>query len=126
MKYAIIAAAALVVAVIILVIIKLNDAKKRKKHSQQYVQKLTELHENKNIADCLDEIRDLFKKGSVEYIAVDKAYFYLTQSIMRDYATAFLIIEKVFKDAAVRQLHAQIMEQEKENIMFLLQQPKSE
>lgn len=125
MKYAIIAAIALVVAVMILVVVKLKERKRRKRNSQQYVQLLSNYRNEKSVADSLNEIKDCFKRGSAEYIAIDKAYLYLTQSILRDYSTAFSIVEKVFGEHEVKQLHNEIVEYEKENIMLLLQQPKN-
>lgn len=121
MKYAYIVIAALVVTVIILVVLSLFDKKKRGGNSQQYLEMLSQLYTEKSVIDSLLEVRESFKKGSVEYIALDKAVFYLTQSIMRDYETAFTIIEKVFTDIEVKQLHQTIIEQEKANIVFMLQ-----
>lgn len=123
MKYAGIVIAAIIVAAIILVVIIINDKKKRGQSSQQYLDMLSELYSQKSVIDSLCEIRDVFKKGTVEYIAVDKSIFYLTKSIVRDYTTAFSIIEKVFKDKRVKDLHLSIVEKEKENIVLLLQNP---
>ena len=46
--------------------------------------------------------------------------FYLTQSIARDYKTAFLILEKVFSTVEVRDFHSEVIEKEKQNVMLLL------
>lgn len=128
MKYGIIVLAALIIAAVIFAIIKINDKKKRGQSSQQYLQMFSQLYDTdeKSVIDSLREIKEYFKSGSVEYIAVDKSIFYLTQSIVRDYATAFIILEKVFNIPEVKQFHAKVIEHEKENIILLLQQPKKE
>ena len=128
MKYGIIVLAALIIAAVIFAIIKINDKKKRGQSSQQYLQMFSQLYDTdqKSVVDSLKEIKENFKSGSVEYIAVDKSIFYLTQSIVRDYATAFVILEKVFNILEVKQFHTKVIEHEKENIVLRLQQPKKE
>lgn len=124
MKYAVTAVVVFVVATLIFAIIKLTEFNKRKKNSKQYMEMLSDLYGQKSIPESLDEIKGCFKKKSTEYIAVDKAFFYLTQSIMRDYGTAFSIIEKVFRQPEIKNLHSEIMEAEKKNVMLMLQKPE--
>lgn len=121
MVYVYIAAAALVLAAVIMFILMLAGKKKRVKSSQVYYEALSRLYGEKSVVDSLIIIREEFKKKSTEYIAVDKAVFYLTNSIARDYKTAFMILEKVFNTVDVRTLHLKIMEKEKQNVMLLLQ-----
>lgn len=121
MVYVIITIAALAAAALILLVIMLGDRKSRANSEQEYIKQLSSLYNDHSVIDSLVSIKDMFKKGSTEYIAIDKAIFYLTQSITRDYQTAFAIIEKVFTCNEVKNLHMAIMEQEKANIMYLLQ-----
>lgn len=121
MKYVYILIVALIIAAIILVIFMILNKNKRMQNSKTYLQKFSGLYENNKVIDCLYPIRDGFKKGSAEYIAVDKAIFYLTRSIIRDYITAFSMIEKVFTSQDVKSFHASIIEREKTNIILMLQ-----
>ena len=121
MKYAIIIAIATIAALITFIALFLPDKKRTKNNSQLYLQTFTKMYEeNTPIVECLTKIEPLFKQGSIEYIAVEQSIFYLTKSIMRDYETAFSIIEKVFRDTEVKKLHATIIEKEKANVVYLL------
>lgn len=122
MKYAIIIVIAVIAALITFLILFLPDKKRTNNNSQIYLQNLTKMYEEHTpIIECLSKIEQLFKSGSIEYIAVEQAIFYLTKSIMRDYETAFSIIEKVFRNQEVKKLHADIIEKEKANVIYLLQ-----
>lgn len=120
MNYILIGAAAFIFVAVILVILKIRNDGKKVQNSQKYLQAFRSLYADKNVLESLTIIRDDFKKGSVEYIAIDKAMFYLTQSIARDYKTAFLILEKVFSTIEVKEFHSEVIEREKQNVMLLL------
>jgi hypothetical protein len=122
MKYAYIIIAAVIAAIITLILLLVIDRSKSKKNSKIYLQMLTELYDNgETVINSLEKIKATFKKGSIQFIAIDHAVFYLNKSIMRDYETAFSIIEKVFSSNEVKLKHAAIIEKEKANVIFLLQ-----
>lgn len=120
MRFSYIVIAALAVTVTVLILLALCNNKKKTQNCNQYLQLLLQLYNEKNIVDSLGEIKKYFKRGSAEYIAIDKAIFYLGNSIMKDYETAFVIIEKVFHAEEIKELHRKIIEQEKANVVFLL------
>lgn len=122
MKYAIVIAIATIAALITFLALFLPDKKRTTNNSQVYLQTFSKMYEeNTPIVECLTNIETLFKQGSIEYIAIEEAIFYLTKSIMRDYETAFSIIEKVFRNVEVKNLHSSIIEKEKANVIYLLQ-----
>lgn len=121
MNYVYILIAAMLIAAIILVIFLFLNNKKRVQNSQKYLQRFTQLYSSDSVVNCLAIIRDEFSKGSAEYIAIDKAIYYLTKSIIRDYATAFVMIEKVFKNQGIKSFHDSVIEKEKANIILMLQ-----
>lgn len=120
MNYILIGTAAFIFAAVIMVVLKIRNDRKKVQNSQKYLQAFRSLYGDKSVLESLTAVRSDFKKGSVEYIAIDKAMFYLTQSIARDYKTAFLILEKVFSTVEVRDFHSEVIEKEKQNVMLLL------
>jgi len=61
-----------------------------------------------------------FPEKSLEKLAIDKAIMYLNRSILRDYETAFKIIESVFTNKQVRELHDAILKERAKHHILLL------
>ena len=73
-----------------------------------------------DIMKSLTDAQGLYNKRSVAYMAIYEAEYYLQNSIMRDYETAFSIIEKCFRQEDVKKLHETLIENEKNKIIYLL------
>jgi hypothetical protein len=114
------AVVALVITVALLII---NDKQKQKKAQKKYFELFQELYEVGHVIETLEQIRDAFKKDSIEYIAIDQAVFYLDHSIMRDYRSAFDLVEKVFELKEIKERHMEVIETEKERIQLALSAP---
>lgn len=123
MTLKIIVCAAVLALVITVAILISYDKSQSKKAQKKYLSMYQELYTAGNVIETLEAIRDSFKKNSVEYIAIDQALFYLDHSILRDYKTAFSLVEKVFSMKEIHEQHNLTVENEKDRIQFALSAP---
>ena len=107
MIYIYIAIFAVIAAIITFIIMTIIEKRMNKKREQQYLAVMKE--DNPSIVDGLKKARNLYKRKSQEWIAIDKAIFHLTRSMFKDYYTAFFTIEKVFKSQETKELHEKII-----------------
>lgn len=115
----------LVLLILILFILSfIEHGKKGKK----YVEAFSSSYEkDKNVMTALENSMAAFKPKSKEAQAIKKGIFYISHSILHDYPTAFSMIEKKIKGKRVKQLHKEVVEQErnKKNSILLLTTTKS-
>lgn len=78
------------------------------------------MYQTQDVIQSLCEVADILPKGSLEYLVINKALNYLRFSIMKDYESAFQIIEKCFISKEVKALHQSILESETSKAMYLL------
>lgn len=93
------------------------------KKAKKYVEAFKDSYDtDEKVLTALQSTSECFRKNSREAKAIAKAVFYINNSILRDYKTAFAIIEKSFKSKKVVELHKKILEKEKEkkNTILLL------
>lgn len=93
------------------------------KSVQRYLDAFSSTYKKEgNVMAALENSLAAFKTKSREAQAIRKSIFYINHSILHDYQTAFSMIEKVIKGKKVKQLHAEVLKQEKEkkNTMLLL------
>lgn len=107
MMYIYIAGFAAVAAVVTFIIMTIVGKRMNKKHEQQYISVMSK--KNPSVVDGLKQARNLYRRKSQEWTAIDKAIFYLTHSMFKDYYTAFFTIEKVFKSQETKELHEKII-----------------
>lgn len=72
------------------------------------------------IYDSLVDVQIAVPKNSTAYFAISEAINYLQCSIMRDYETAFSIVEKVFRQKEVAMMHEVLLANEKSKVTYLL------
>lgn len=112
MKIIYIAIVAAIVIIIFYLILCILDKRALKRNAVRYVKLFREFYETNTVLNTLQLIQNEFKTGSVEFIIIDRAIHYLNFSILKDYKTAFCIIEKEFHLQEVKQLHQEILEKE--------------
>lgn len=103
-----------IVLYIVIIISKNNKGKK-------YIQCFSDCYKNKSILETLETISDMYKPKSDEYKAINKSIDYLNKSCLKDYQTAFAIIEEVIDDNAIIEFHNRILDKEKSKIVLLLE-----
>lgn len=100
----------------------------QEKKGKKYVEAFSSSYEkDKNVMVALENAKGVFKPKSKEAKVIKKGIFYISHSILHDYRTAFSIIEKKIKGKRVKQLHNDVVEQErnKKNSILLLTTTKS-
>lgn len=95
MMYIYIAGFAVVAAVVTFIIMTIVGKRMNKKHEQQYISVMSK--KNPSVVDGLKQARNLYRRKSQEWTAIDKAIFYLTHSMFKDYYTAFLRSKKYLR-----------------------------
>lgn len=93
----------------------------RKKKRKLYIQNFNECYKNKSVLESLEIISNLYKPNSNEYKAINKSINYLNKSCLKDYQTAFAIIEDVIEDNSIIDFHNKILDIEKRKIVLLLE-----
>lgn len=107
---------------VLLFLIVMQAISKRSK-ARKYVNAFSESYKSEEkVLTALQSASEVFRKNSKEAKAISKAVFYINNSILRDYKTAFGIVEKRIKGKKVTKLHREILEKEKEkkNTILLL------
>ena len=107
----------------ILFIIILAVIASRKKRARRYVRALSEYYRiHGNVREALKLSAGAFRKRSDAAAAVREAAYHCRHSILRDYRTAFCIVEETIRGKKVRELHKDILEEEtaKKNSILLL------
>lgn len=100
-------------AVIVLVIVIIAYLIFFRKKDKQYLRVMGEVYDEKgDVLHALKRTKSAYKKKSKEARAIQDAIDYLDHSILRDYETAFKIIEGVVGSRKVRKLHTTILSQE--------------
>lgn len=103
------------------VLLTLFSVMKRKARNKKYCELVTAGYAEKGVLNALILTRDTFSKRSAEYIILDKAVFYLTMSCLRDYQSAFAMIEDIFSGKDVENLHDRILNTEKNKMILLIE-----
>ena len=80
-----------------------------------YVQLFEETYKNNSVIDTLLKIIEVYKIRSVENLVLRKAINYLQKSCLKDYQTAFAIIEDVFSGKRSRNCIIQLLKMKREN-----------
>ncbi len=70
--------------------------------------------EGGSVLVALEKTIPYLRSGGKEEKAVRRAILHINNSIMKDYKTGFLLIEKTMKGKAVKALHAKILQNETE------------
>ena len=107
---------------VLIFLIVIHVASKRNK-AKKYVNAFSNSYKSEEkVIIALHSASEAFRKNSKEAKAISKAVFYINNSILRDYKTAFGIVEKRIKGKKVTKLHREILEKEKEkkNTILLL------
>lgn len=107
---------------ILIFLIVIHAVSKRSK-AKKYVNAFSNSYKSEEkVIIALQSASEAFHKNSKEAKAISKAVFYINNSILRDYKTAFGIVEKRIKGKKVTKLHREILEKEKEkkNTILLL------
>ena len=112
--------AVIIFFLIILCVVVIDYIRKTKKN-RMYVQLFEETYKNNSVIDTLLKIIEVYKIRSVENLVLRKAINYLQKSCLKDYQTAFAIIEDVFSGKKVKELHNTIIENEKGKLVLLLE-----
>lgn len=107
----------LFIVIVLYIVMIINKNKKGKK----YIQCFNDCYKNKSVLDTLETISDMYKPNSDEYKAINKSIDYLNKSCLKDYQTAFAIIEEVIDDNAIIDFHNKILDKEKSKIVLLLE-----
>lgn len=114
--------AAIVLVVTIIIILFIFKILSRP-HAKKYIRVFSETYEEKgNVLYSLQQAENAYKRGKVR-TAIHSAILHLTRrSILRDYRTAFRIIENTLSGKKVRNLHEEVLEEEtrKKSSMLLL------
>ena len=98
------------------------------KKGKKYVEAFSSSYDkDENVKAALENAMAAFKPKSKEAQVIKKGIFYISHSILHDYRTAFSMIEKKIKGKRVKQLHNEVIEQErnKKNSILLLTTTKS-
>lgn len=107
----------LFISLIFFIILSIIKKNKRNK----YIQNFNEHYKNKSVLDSLKMMSDLFKPNSNEYKAINKSINYLNKSCLKDYQTAFAIIEDVIDDNSIVEFHNKILNEEKRKVILMIE-----
>lgn len=117
------AALLLVIAAEGAVVFKLLRFHKGSKETDGYIHHFQVFYgEGAGVKDTLKKLADIYPEKSIEGKAVRSAYAYLDQSAFKDYSTAFQLIECVFTDDRVKEMHGMCIEKIRQERQFLLPQ----
>ena len=110
-----------IVVIVFIIMNTLFNTIQRKRSAKKYVQLFNTNYGNNDVRTTLEIIRDSFKKSTPEYKCLDKAVKYLYLSCLKDYQTAFAFIEDVLTTKDIEELHDNVLEKEKNNMLLLLE-----
>lgn len=104
------------------VLITLFSAVKRKSRNNKYCELFSIGYDDgRGVLETLKMVQSSFSAKSVEYLVIERSVRYLTNSCLRDYQTAFAMIEDVFQGKNVENLHDEIMTKEKNRMVLLIE-----
>jgi hypothetical protein len=74
----------------------------------------TAYEEDGSVLVALEKTIPYLRSGGKEEKAVRRAILHINNSILKDYKTGFLLIEKTMKGKTVKELHAKVLQHETE------------
>ena len=110
-------------ALILVVVLKLLFFRSRPK---KYLTVVSDSYNSgASVINALKQAEEVYSKKSRERVVIHAAVRYLTKSVLRDYPTAFRVIESEMSSKKVKKLHQMILENEKnrKNEIFMLSGP---
>lgn len=122
MRYAVMLIGAFVAAFLTLILLIVIDKSTGSKRAKKYVSIMEEQYPQIGILASLEMAHSQFRKRCNEAIAIQRAIEYLKGSVLRDYETAFSIIEKGLPQKSVQSEHNKILmaEVDKQNMRIRL------
>lgn len=110
----------LIIAIFFLLPFSLLFLLDRRSNRRQMIRYVDVMTGTDDVLTSLSEAQEMFDKHSAAYLAVNEAVYYLENSILKDYETAFMIVECCFHYPEVKRMHEAIIENEKNKIVYLL------
>jgi hypothetical protein len=110
-----------IVFMAVIVLITISELISKKKKCKNYVKVFEDTYKDDNVVNTLTKMQSIYKPKSIEYLAIDKSVTYLNKSILKDYQTAFAIIEDVFSNKEVEDLHDRVISNEKKKLVLALE-----
>lgn len=94
--------------------------KRIKKRNEKYIDQFESVYEEKkSIRITLESLESMYSKKSMEYKAIKKALYYLDHSLLRDYAGALQIIDKIFESKKIKKMHDSYLRNEENKVLCL-------
>lgn len=110
----------LIIAVFFLLSFSLLFLLDKRSNRRQMIQYVDVMTGTDDVLTSLSEAQEIFSRHSAAHLAINEAVYYLENSILKDYETAFTIIECCFGQVEVKRMHEAIIENEKSKIVYLL------
>jgi hypothetical protein len=110
-----------VVLIVFIIITDVMNTIKRQQRCKKYYQLFSSSYGNSDVRSTLESIRDSFRTNTQEYKTLSKAVNYLYFSCLKDYQTAFAIIEDTFSSHDIEILHDEVLEKERGKMILLLE-----
>lgn len=112
---------AVIVFMTFMVVKTLLEIKARTKRDSTYVQLFENAYKENSICDTLCKLKEVYKDGSAEKLVLEKSINYLNHSCLKDYQTAFAMIEDVYTGKKVECFHDKVLKSEKDKAVLLLE-----